>query len=352
VSKLSRIDVSVIVVNYNCYSTLTECLRSILLSRGVEELLLVDNASTDGSVEMVEKFTDVRLKTIRLKRNIGLAKARNLAAAEARGRYLAFTDADSRVDREWLQEPCILLEKHKEIGAVQCKILSYRNPDKISYAGLGFDGCDWKDMASDRLNSCRRILFPIGAGFIIRREIWDLVKGFDPAFFVGNDDVDLGIRLWLSGYEVICSPRAIAYHDGGNLRSRKDVAPIFQFYSIRNLLSIWAKDLQASTLVKEVLPFLLPYLLMAFCQGGIPGGMAMISFLKKFPSILVKRNETQLLRKTSDEKIMPMLLYILPKQEITRGLDTFFKYIFRRFRDLARNIGNFIKIFSLTSKYG
>jgi hypothetical protein len=325
---------------------LTECLTSILLSRGVEELLLVDNASTDGSIEMAEKFTDVRLKIIRLKRNIGLAGARNLAAAKARGRYLAFTDADSKVDREWLQEPCILLETYKEIGAVQCKILSYRNPDKISYAGVGSNGCDWKDMPKDRLNSCRRILFPIGAGFIIRREIWDLVKGFDPAFFVGNDDADLGIRLWLSGYEVICSPRAIAYHDGGNLRSRKDVARIFRFYGIKNLLSIWAKDLQGRTLVKEILPFSLLFPLMAFWQGGVPGVMGMLSFLKKLPSILVKRNEVQQLRKTSDEKIMPMLQQcILPTQLLTGDLRVLLKYIFRRIRALMRNIRNSIKIF-------
>lgn len=344
-SKLSRSNVSVIVVNYNCYSTLNECLRSILLSRGVEELLLVDNASTDGSMELVEKNTDARLKIIRLKRNVGLAKARNLAAAKAIGHYLAFTDADSKVDREWLQEPCILLETYKAIGAVQCKILSYKHPNKISYTGVGLEGWNWKDMPKDRLNSYHRKLFPIGAAFIIRREIWDLVKGFDPAFFIGNDDVDLGIRLWLSGYEVICSPRAIAYHDGGTLRSRKDVAPIFQFYGIKNQLSIWAKDLQERTLVKEVLPFFLLYPLMAFWQAGVPGVMGMLSFLKKLPSILVKRYEVQQLRKTSDEKIMPMLQYILPVHMLTSDLRTLLTYIFRRIRAFMRNIRNPIKIF-------
>jgi len=345
VSKLSRLNVSVIVVNYNCYSTLNECIRSILLSRGVEELLLVDNASTDGSMELVEKNTDARLKIIRLKRNIGLAKARNLAAAKAIGHYLAFTDADSKVDREWLQEPCILLETHKAIGAVQCKILSYKHSNKIPYAGVGLNDWDWKDMPKDRLNSYRRLLFPMGAGFIIRREIWDRVKGFDPAFFVGNDDVDLGIRLWLSGYEVICSRRAIAYHDGGNLRSRKNVAPIFRFHATKNCLSIWAKDLQGRTLVKEILPFSLLYPLWAFWNGGVWGVMGMLSFLKKLPSILVKRNEVQQLRKTSDENIMPMLQCILPIHLLTGDLRVLLKYIFRRVRAFMRNARNSIKIF-------
>jgi GT2 family glycosyltransferase len=321
---------------------LNECISSILLSRGVDELLLVDNASTDGSMELAEKNTDARLKIIRLKRNIGLAKARNLAAAKAVGNYLAFTDADTKVDREWLQELCILLETHKAIGAVQCKILSYKHPNKTSYAGVGLNDWNWKDMPKGRLNSYRRILFPIGAAFIIRREIWDLVKGFDPAFFVGNDDVDLGIRLWLSGYEVICSHRAIAYHDGGDLRSRKDVAPIFQFYGIKNMLSIWTKDLQGRTLVKEILPFSLLYPFMAFWEAGVPGVMGMLSFLKELLLILIKRNEVQQLRRTSDEKIMPMLQLILPIHLLTDDLRTLLKYIFRRIRTFMRNIRNSI----------
>ena len=117
---LSRFAVFVIVVNYNCIETLNDCIRSILLSKGVGGLLLVDNASTDRSLDLLKDCTDARLKIIRLPRNVGLAKARNLAVTKAKGNYIAFTDADSVVDPDWLQAPCSLLETHKEIGAVQC----------------------------------------------------------------------------------------------------------------------------------------------------------------------------------------------------------------------------------------
>jgi GT2 family glycosyltransferase len=325
------------VVNYNCYTTLNDCIRSILLSKGVGELLLVDNASTDGSMDLIEDCTDVRLKIIRLNRNVGLAGARNLAAAKTRGHYIAFTDADSKVDPEWLQDPCFLLETHKEIGAVQCKILSYRHPDKISYAGEGLDGCAWWNMPKESLNFYRRILFPIGAGFVIRRDAWDIVKGFDSAFFVGYDDIDLGIRLWLSGYEVICSSEGVVYHDGGNLRRRKDIAPIFEFYGMRNTFYLWAKDLQGRTLVKQVLPFSLLYPFMAFWRFGVVGVMAVISFLKKLPSILVKRHEVQRLRKISDEKIILMLrgAEALPVQMFASDFRLFYKKIFRRIRAIV-----------------
>ena len=333
--KLSRFNVSVIVVNYNCFTTLNDCIRSILLSKAVGELLLVDNASTDGSMDLIEKYTaDARLKIIRLNRNVGLAGARNLAATRTRGHYIAFTDADSKVGPEWLQDPCFLLETHKEMGAVQCKILSYKHPDKIWHAGAGLDGFNYWDMPKESLTSYRRILFPIGAGFVIRRDAWNLVKGFDPAFFVDYDDIDLGIRLWLSGYEVICSSKGIVYHDGGNLRRRKDIAPIFQFCDMKNMLSIWAKDLQGRTLVKQVLPFSLLYPFMAFWRFGVLGVMAVISFLKKLPSILVKRHEVQRLRKISDEKIILMLrsAEALPLQMFANDFQAFYKYIFRRIR--------------------
>jgi N-acetylglucosaminyl-diphospho-decaprenol L-rhamnosyltransferase len=329
------------VVNYNCYTTLNDCIRSILLSKGVGELLLVDNASTDGSMDLIEDCTDIRLKIIRLNRNVGLAGARNLAAAKTRRHYIAFVDADSKVDTEWLQEPCFLLETHKEIGAVQCKILSCKHPDKIAYAGWGLDGFNWRGMPKESLTSYRRILFPIGAGFVIRRDVWNLVKGFDLAFFVGDDDVDLGVRLWLSGYEVICSSEGIVYHDGGNLRHRKNIAPIFQFYAIKNALSIWAKDLEVRTLVKQVLPFSLLYPFMAFWLGEVVGVMGLISFLKSLPSILARRYEVQQLRKTSDDEIIPMMhsAKMLPIQQFTRDFQIFYKYVLRRIRAIVRKFG-------------
>jgi GT2 family glycosyltransferase len=333
-------NVSVIVVNYNCYYTLKACIKSILKSEAVREILLVDNASTDGSMDLIEKCTDDRLKIIRLKQNIGLAAARNLAAARTKCHYFAFTDADVVVDRNWLQGPCSLLEKNKEIGAVQCNIVPCNHLDKVAYAMAGLNGCEFKRIPKERPPSFCSILYPVGAGFVITRDAWNTVKGFDPAFFVGNDDIDLGLRLWVCGYQVIRSSEGIVYHEFGTLRSRREIAPIFQFYGIRNELSLWAKNLERSTLMKQVLPFSLLYPFMAFLVGGVIGIKGLISFLRSLPSILVKRYEIQHLRKISDDNIIPMMHNsgILPIQLFTRNFQVFYKYIFRGTRNMLRKL--------------
>jgi len=325
-------DVSVIVVNYNCNTTLKACIESILLSKEVGELLLVDNASTDDSLSLIKKCTDARLKILTLNRNIGLPAARNLAASKTKSRFIAFTDADSVVHPDWLHDPCSLLEKHSEIGAVQCKILSIKHPETISNVGVGLNdlGYYW-GMPKESLTSCRHILFPIGAGFVIRRDAWNLIKGFDSFYFVGYDDIDLGVRLWLSGYEVVCSYKGVVYHDGGHLRRRRDIAPIFQFYYMRNMLYLWAKNLQGRTLAKQMIPFSLVIPFMAFFRFGVSGIMGVISFLTRVPLTIANRYEVQRLRRVSDEQIVQMLHRSgeLPVQIFASNLQDFNKHIFR-----------------------
>ena len=332
--KLSQYKVSVIVVNYNCYNTLDDCILSILDSKDVEELLLVDNGSTDGSMRLIDKYTDPRLKIIRLDHNIGLAAAGNLAAAHTRNPYIAFADADAKVDPEWLGVPCFLLETHKEIGAVTCNIICSKFSDKVTHdsARVLLDGHEWIDIPNGKRIPYFRWLFPNGAAFVVKRDVWNLVKGFDPTFFVGNGDVDFGIRLWLIGYEVVMSSEGTVYHEGGGLRSRKDISSIFLFYEIKTTLSLWIKNLERKTLITQVLPFSFFFPLMAFWRGRVMGVKGLISFMESFPSLLISRVEVQKLRRTSDNKIMPLMRSygIMPIQLLIQDFKLFYKKILKR----------------------
>lgn len=304
---MQRNYVSVIVVNYNCSSTLSACIGTILSSNSVGELLLVDNASTDKSMESIEKYKDSRLKIIRLSKNVGLAAARNLAANKAQFDILAITDADIAVDPKWLDYPCMLLDRHKEFGVVQCSIILRNNINKIAKSIMKSGSLQSISFLEKQPHSYYHILFPVGAAFIIKRSVWNIIGGFDPFFFIGNDDVDFGIRLWSSGFEVVGSKEGTVYHEFGTLRSKKDISPIFKFYALRNMLSIWTKDLQGRTIVKNVLPFFLYYPFMALRYGGILGLKGLISYFKHLPLVLEKRYAVQRLRKISDEKIITMM---------------------------------------------
>jgi N-acetylglucosaminyl-diphospho-decaprenol L-rhamnosyltransferase len=299
--------VSVIVVNYNCLSTLNACIGTILSSNSVGELLLVDNASTDKSMESIENYKDSRLKIIRLNKNVGLAAARNLAADRAQFDILAITDADIAVDPKWLDYPCMLLDRHKEFGAVQCNIILRNNINKIASSIMKSGSLQSVSFLEKQYNSYYHILFPVGAAFIIKRSVWNIIGGFDPFFFIGNDDVDFGIRLWSSGFEVVGSKEGTVYHEFGTLRSKKDISPIFKFYALRNMLLIWTKDLQGRSIAKNVLPFFLYYPFMAVRYGGLIGIKGLISYFKDLRLVLDKRYKVQELRRTSDEKIIIMM---------------------------------------------
>ena len=294
-------------MNYNCHSTLKACLGSILRSRGVGEVILVDNASKDESMNLIKEIIDKRLNIIRLKRNIGLAAARNLAAERAHYGILAITDADIAVDPQWLDYPCLLLERHREFGAVQCNIVRSKNINKIALSFMASTDSHLKDFSIERQASFYNCLFPVGAAFVIRQDVWTIVNGFDSLFFIGNDDVDFGIRLWTSGYEVVCSYEGTVYHKFGTLRSQKRISPIFQFCGLRNMLFIWTKDLQWITIVKHVLPFTIFYPFMAIRYGGVEGIKGLISFFKNLSLIMDKRFKVQRLRKRSDNQIIQMM---------------------------------------------
>lgn len=331
--------VSVIVVNYNCLSTLNACIGTILESKYVEELLLIDNASTDGSIESIKHYLDDRLKIICLSRNVGLTSARNLAATQASCSILAITDADIAVDPQWLEYPCSLLELHKEFGAVQCNLILSEDINKIASLLIENNPSILSDSSIEESNSFYQCLFPVGAAFVIKKDIWKHIGGFDSSLFIGNDDVDFGIRLWLSGYAVVASCKGTVYHKFGTLRSKKHISPIFQFYALRNMFIIWTKNLKSRTIMKHVLPFLLIFPVMTVRYGGIMGVKGMISFLKNLRVVLTKRYEVQSLRRFPDAKIIPMMHQngTLPIELLTNDFRLIFTHISRNIIQKTKN---------------
>ncbi|MGH8929801.1 MAG: glycosyltransferase [Egibacteraceae bacterium] len=210
--------VSVVVVNLNGKAYLERCLASL---RGLDypqdrlEVILIDNASTDGSVEYVkEQWSRVRL--VRNRHNTGFSPAVNQGAKLAKGDYLALINNDAEADARWLREAVVVLEMHDRVACVGSKILG-EDRRSIDYAGgqMAFYGHGYArnhSQADDERPIHRPTLFASGGAMVVRAELFRATGGFDPDYFAFFEDVDFGWRLWLLGHEVVYVPSSRVYH--------------------------------------------------------------------------------------------------------------------------------------------
>ena len=214
--------VSVIILNYNAREYLDGCLRSVLNSNYDNlEVILVDNASTDGSVEFVlERFGNSGIKVIRLKRNYGFSIGNNKGAEYATGKYLVFLNPDTEVDPDWLGPLVEVMEKNPDIGVAQPLVLMsdgkhvdsagcWINPYGLVFT-LGHGREDGK-----HYTGVYDIFYAKGCALMIRREVWERLGGFCPLFFTYYEETDLCWRVWRLGYRVVCVPESVIYHAGG-----------------------------------------------------------------------------------------------------------------------------------------
>ncbi len=224
----AAVDTSIIISNRNGRDYLVECLASALdYSPGRLEVILVDNASTDGSVEAAVALfgDDHRLRVIYSDHDIGRAAAYNLGLRQARGFYLVLLDADTRVAPDWLKHLLYPLKSGNVIGAVQAKLLSYDNPDELDSAGGQTDivgtplerGRGRGDAAeADRgqydREEAEEIFWASSAAMAVRSDVLVRTGYFDPEFNGYLEDLDLCWRIRLAGYRVVLAPRAVVYH--------------------------------------------------------------------------------------------------------------------------------------------
>lgn len=215
---------SVIVLAYNDQKYLEGCLSSLLdqdMPAEDYEVIYADNASTDGSAPFVaERFPTVRV--LRFDRNYGFAEGNNRAATAARGRYIAFQNADTVTHRRWLPEliramesdpqikgcfpaglPLNLGEYHEREAPIEQGFMSDLTPSgRVGFTLVPLNG---KPIPT---------LFILGGSLLIDPEILDELKYyFDPTYFIYNEDTDLGLRINNLGYKVVCVPSALMYHE-------------------------------------------------------------------------------------------------------------------------------------------
>jgi GT2 family glycosyltransferase len=208
---------SVIVVAYNSGDLLRDCVASIYLTQPKVEVVVVDNASTDGAVESVQtEFPTARV--VRSERNAGFGAGNNLGAAHAKGAFLVFLNPDTVVTDGWLEALVCPLVDDSSVGLVTPKVLLRNNPEHINVAGLevhlsGISMCRGLGSPRAALDEVAEVAAISGVTFAVRRDVFEAIGGFDEDFFLYMEDVDLSVRAWLAGYRCLYVPRAVVLHD-------------------------------------------------------------------------------------------------------------------------------------------
>lgn len=238
-------DISVIIVSWNTCDELRACLESVLagLESVTGEVIVVDNASPDGSAEMVEaSFPRVRL--IRNPRNLGFAAGCNIGLQTATGRYLLLLNPDTVVLGDVLAATVGYLDEHPDVGAFGCRVVNpdgslqpscFRDPSVLNTA-LGLTGLGrlrWprffgrERMTHWRRDSERDVDVVTGCYLATRREVVDDVGTLDPGYFFCGEEADWCRRMRERGWAVRFAPVGDIVHADGvagrKLNERRDL---------------------------------------------------------------------------------------------------------------------------------
>lgn len=218
--------VSVVVVNFNGKDLLKTCLRTLLETDYPNfDVTVVDNASTDGSLDAIKAVADSypRVKTIKNTTNVGHAEGCNIGAQMSKGQYVVFVDSDIEfASKDWLSELVNVMEIDKTVGLAQAKIVLSEDKNLLEYFcenvdALGTWSANYGSKAQE-LDHNFELLAASAGCCIIRRIIFNKVGRFDNDYFIYDDDTDLSLRVRLLGYSVMFVSSATVIHRSSVLR--------------------------------------------------------------------------------------------------------------------------------------
>lgn len=248
-----RLSTAVVILNYNGRQHLEKYLPGVLasLSEGVT-LIVADNGSTDESPRwLAEQHPDVRV--INLQENFGFAEGYNRALQQINADIYVLLNSDVDVPADWLAAPLSTLARHKDVAAVQPKILSERRRQVFEYAGaaggyidqLGYPFCrgrifDHTEQDTGQYDDRAEIFWASGAALFVRADLFHRVGGFDGAYFAHAEEIDLCWRLKRAGYRIMAIPESRVYHVGGGTLSYN--TPYKTYLNFRNTLITGLKN--------------------------------------------------------------------------------------------------------------
>lgn len=252
--------VSVVIPNYNGKAFLEGCLKS-LENQSISEFetILVDDGSSDGSVDYVrEHFPKVRI--IELSENGGFCRAVNRGIQASETPYVLLLNNDVEADRDFVREMLAGIRKNRRCFSCSAQLRNLHRPELIDDAGDYYCALGWafalgKDRPLAAYQKPRRIFASCGGAAIYRKALFEKIGYFDEKHFAYLEDIDLGYRARIYGYENWYLPKAVVYHAGsGTTGSRYNEFKVR--HSSRNNVYMIYKNMPFLQILLN-LPFLL-----------------------------------------------------------------------------------------------
>jgi GT2 family glycosyltransferase len=262
---------AVVVVNYNGGELLRRCLLSVLAQQpAADEVVVVDNASSDGSAEQLPKGVTL----LRQADNRGFGAGVNAGLAATRAPFVMTLNPDTELLPGCLAAASAALDADQALGSVAPRVLSAGDTGRIDANGIGLTSmlghinCDNGLREADLAGEARAVLGPLGGAALWRRSALERAGDFAEHWFLYWEDVDLALRLQRAGHGCVTAPDARVTHVGGGTIGRLGAANVF--YMTRNHWPCLAGALPAGLLFERFGAFLIAPLRAAFlyARGG------------------------------------------------------------------------------------
>jgi N-acetylglucosaminyl-diphospho-decaprenol L-rhamnosyltransferase len=291
--------VAIIVVSYQSADHLERLGHAVLDQlHDKDEFVVVDNGSVDDSVAIARSLGPP-VDVIATGKNLGFAGGCHIGVEATTSPLLVFLNPDSTPQPDCIRQLRDVSERRSDWAAWQAAVLTddaHINTDGnvAHYLGIGWTGkCGWPLWQLP--DSEREIGYPSGAAMVVRREVWDELNGMDPAYFMYSEDLDFGLRLWLSGHRVGVAPDARVVH------SYEFSKGAYKWFWMernrwRTVLSVY--PLQLLALLMPALLATEVALLAIAARGGWLGAKlrAQAAIAKDLPWIMSRRRRVQAMR--------------------------------------------------------
>lgn len=251
-------DTAVVILNWNGKYFLEKFLPNLIKCTEEAEIIVIDNCSTDNSVDFVKQNFPI-IKIIQNAKNFGYAGGYNQGLKEVKAKYFVLLNSDIEVTENWLAPMINVMESNSDIAVLQPKILDYNNKHLFEYAGgsggfidfLGFPFCRGRifnsiETDNNQYDNQLEIFWASGSCMMVKSEIFNLLNGLDDDFFAHMEEIDFCWRVQTLGYKIKVVPESTVYHIGGGTLPKS--SPKKTFLNFRNNYIMLLKNLPSNHL--------------------------------------------------------------------------------------------------------